>query len=90
MASPIHYDNTRTGQPLQGGHDGAARTDLCGRSINMDYERMADERYALMMDERYDRDRRSAMSAHPSCRDPDHPGCSNCDESFDEGEEDAD
>ena len=38
----------------------------------------------LKAQDRHERRHRSMLMAHPSCRDPDHPGCDLCEEDEDE------
>ena len=39
----------------------------------------------LKAQDRHERRHRSMLMAHPSCRDPDHPGCDLCEEFDDDG-----
>lgn len=45
------------------------------------------EEAELRAQARAERRYRAKLSAHPHCFDPDHPGCSNCQENY--GNEDA-
>ena len=42
-----------------------------------------DERQNDLARKRYN----AALMRHPDCRDPDHPGCADCDEDFEENDE---
>lgn len=42
------------------------------------YDELADLRAEALSERRY----RNALMRHPDCRDPDHPGCEDCDEDF--------
>lgn len=41
----------------------------------------------LRAQDRHERRHRSALMAHPDCRDPDHPGCEHCEEPDDDADE---
>lgn len=52
-------------------------------------ERDCPDEKAVLWAEREERLKRERLGAHPDCRDPAHPGCSQCRESDDDATGDA-